>query len=180
MTIDRPAVTFSATLMGNAGTPTGTVSFRDNGTIIASCAAVPLANGKASCKTASLAAGTHPITGLYSGNAEYTSSVAGPITHTVKGGTAATKLGIDSSLYASPVGQSVTFTVTVSGSGTPTGTIDFQDNGVSIPGCASVALAGGVASCPTASLAPGSHAIKGFYSGSAGPGVAGPITETIS
>ena len=128
------SVTFTASIMGNLGTPTGTVTFRDNGAAITSCISMPVTNGNATCTTASLAAGTHPITGLYSGDAVYGAGVAGPITQTVKG-VVATKLTIDSSRYTSTAGQNVTFTVTVTGgSGTPTGAVNFQDNGSSIAG----------------------------------------------
>jgi len=168
--------------MGNSGSPTGTVTFRDNGVSIAGCVSMALSAGKATCTISSLAAGTHPITGLYSGDATYSSGVAGPITETVKG-VVGTKLSIDSSRYTSTVGQNVTFTVKVTGNGTPTGTVNFQDNGASIAGCASVSLNNsGVAKCSTNRLAAGSHPIKGLYSGDAnnGAGVAGPITQTVN
>ena len=144
-------MTFTATVMGNAGTPTGTIAFRDNGAAIAGCAPVALANGKATCTTSGLAGGTHPITGLYSGNATYSSGVAGPITQTVKG-SVATRLAIDSSRYTSTAGQSVTLTVKVTGNGTAAGSVNFQDNGSSIAGCASIALdATGTGTCTTSS-----------------------------
>ena len=176
------SVTFTAIIMGSAGTPTGTVTFRDNGASIAGCVSVALSAGKATCTTSSLAAGTHPITGLYSGDTTYSSGVAGPITQTVQG-VVATALTIDSSRYTSTVGQNVTFTVKVTGSGTPSGTIGFQDNGASIAGCSSVALnSNGVAKCTTNRLTRGSHTIKGLYSGNANnsAGVAGPITQTVN
>jgi hypothetical protein len=166
--------------MGNAGTPTGTVTFRDNGASIAGCVSVALNAGRATCTTSALAAGAHPITGLYSGDATYSSGVAGPITQTVKG-VVATKLTIDSSRYTSTLGQNVTFTVKVTAGSTPTGSVNFQANGTTIAGCGSVALNGsGVAKCSTSALARGSYAIKGMYSGNVGPGVAGPITQTVN
>jgi hypothetical protein len=97
------SVTFTATVMGNAGTPTGTMTFRDNGASIAGCVSVPINAGRATCTTSALAAGAHPITGLYSGDATYSSGVAGPITQTVKG-VVKTKLTIDSSRYTSTFG----------------------------------------------------------------------------
>jgi hypothetical protein len=175
-------VTFTANVMGNNGTPTGTITFRDNGVAIAGCSSVALSGGKATCTTSALAAGKHPITGLYSGNATYSSGVAGPITQTVVG-VVGTTLTIDSSRYTSTLGQNVTFTVKVTGNGTPTGTVNFTDNASSIAGCASVSLnSNGVAKCTTNGLARGSHAIKGLYSGngSNSAGVAGPITQTVN
>ena len=99
------------------------------------------------------------------------------------GGTASTQSGltIDSSSYTSSVGQAVKFTVVVTGPVTPTGRVDFQDNGATIAGCSGVQLAGGVATCTTASLAAGTHPIRGWYYGDAdnSAGIAGPITQTV-
>jgi hypothetical protein len=178
------SVTFTARLIGNAGTPGGTVNFRAAGTTIAGCGAIPMANGQATCTTSSLGTGTWAITGLYSGDGTYTAAQAGPITQTVTGaGATSTKAGltIDSSSYTSSVGQAVTFTVVVTGPVAPTGSVDFQDNGTTIAGCAGVALSGGSARCTTAGLAAGSHPIRGWYYGDANnsAGIAGPITQTV-
>jgi hypothetical protein len=80
----RQSVTLTAKLMGNAGTPTGTVAFQDGTSTIAGCASVAIANGTASCTTKSLSSGRHPLRGYYSGNATYGAGIAGPITITVK------------------------------------------------------------------------------------------------
>jgi hypothetical protein len=185
------SVTFTVAIVGNDGSATGTVAFSDNGIVIAGCAAVPLAGGKALCNTTALAAGTHAITGAYSGDATYAAAVAGPITQTVTAppppaptiGTLPVAATMDSSAYTIGAGTTVTFTAVVSGSsGTPTGAIAFKDNGIVIAGCESVALAGGRALCSTSALAAGSHKITGSYAGDAtyGPGVAGPITQTVT
>ena len=61
----------------------------------------------------------------------------------------------------------MTFTATVSsGAGVPTGTIEFQSDGTTIPGCGSEALDAGVATCTTDTLDAGTHAITADYSGS--------------
>ena len=143
---------------------------------------MPLSAGQAACTT-SLSAGTYAITGLYSGDGTYASATAGPITQTVTGASSSTAsygLTIDSSSYTSSVGQAVTFTVAVTGNA-PTGTVDFQDGGVTIAACAGVPLSGGVARCTTAALAAGSHPIRGWYYGDANnsAGIAGPITQTV-
>jgi hypothetical protein len=64
------SVTFTATLASkNHGpVPTGTVTFEDGGTALAT---VSLANGVASFTTSSLTVGNHFITAAYSGNATY-------------------------------------------------------------------------------------------------------------
>jgi hypothetical protein len=177
-------VTFTATFSGSAGTPTGTVDFRDGATSISGCASVVLSNGSASCTTSGLAVGSHSITAAYSGNASYNPGTSPAVTQAVDGGSgsASASLGIDSSAYTITAGQSVTFTVTLSGNaGTPTGTINFRTGSVSIAGCGAVAIAAGSATCTTSSLAAGSHAVTGLYSGGGnyGAGIAGPITQTV-
>ena len=77
-------VTFTAAVMGNFGTPTGTIAFNDGTGAIRGCEAVAIAGGKATCTTSSLARGSHPIRGMYSGSAAYGPGVAGPITETVR------------------------------------------------------------------------------------------------
>ncbi len=167
-------VTFTAFVTGeNGGSPTGTVSFTDNGNAIPNCTAVPLVpqqNGStATCTTTSLAVGSHTIQGSYSGDNNYKSS-QGSIPYTV------TKADTTTSLTANPPGQSqylqpVTFTATVTGAfgGSPTGTVSFTDNGNAIPNCTAVPLVpqqnGSTATCTTTSLAVGSHTIQGSYSG---------------
>jgi hypothetical protein len=90
---------------------------------------------------------------------------------------------MDSSSYTINAGQSVTFTVRVIGNGTaPTGTVTFKANGNVINGCSSMAVSNGQALCTTTTLAAGSWAITGAYSGDPtyGAGVAGPITQTVN
>lgn len=179
------SVTFTARILGNGATPTGSIAFKSDGAAIAGCGSVMLANGSAACSTSSLPGGTHAITGLYSGDSSYGAALAGPIPETVTGsGASATvslpsSFGMDSSSYTSSAGQSVTFTATIPGAG---GTVGFSDNGAAIAGCGAVTVSGGgTATCTTASLASGAHAITGLYSGNGGypAGVAGPITQTV-
>jgi hypothetical protein len=86
------AVTFTATVVVNAGTGTtnapsaapvgGSVTFRDGGTPIA--AAVPIdAGGVASLSTSSLTAGPHNITAQYGGAAGFAASTSAILVQTV-------------------------------------------------------------------------------------------------
>src|SRR5213075_1895603 len=63
-------VTFTATVSSAGGTPTGMVSFKDNGSAI-NCSNVGGqtldASGVATCHSSSLTAGTHTITADYNG-----------------------------------------------------------------------------------------------------------------
>jgi len=156
------AVTYTATVSGAAGTPTGTVTFRDGGSVLGT---VPLDGaGKASLTTAAVGGGSHTITATYNGDASYGASTSAPLSQTVNpGGAAAT---LTSSLNPSSLGQPVTFTATVSGSGaTPSGSVTFRDGPASL---GTVALNGaGVATLTTGGLATGSHSITAVYGGDA-------------
>jgi hypothetical protein len=79
---------------------------------------------------------------------------------------AGTTTSVTSSANSAAVGQSVTFTATVTpvapGSGTPTGTVTFLDGGSSI---GTGMLSGGVATLTTSALAAGDHTITTSYAG---------------
>ncbi|MGB6746261.1 MAG: Ig-like domain repeat protein, partial [Terracidiphilus sp.] len=76
-------------------------------------------------------------------------------------------------------GDSITLTATVSGSGTPTGTVAFSDNGTTISGCGAVAVSSGQAQCST-TMAQGYHPIDAMYSGGGGSGPSsGSLTQLI-
>ena len=69
------SVTFTASVTGIGSDPTGTVTFKDGGTALAT---VALTGGRAAYATASLATGKHSITAVYSGDSGFdggTSSV---------------------------------------------------------------------------------------------------------
>ena len=76
----------------------------------------------------------------------------------------ATSTALVSSLNPSTVGQSVTFTATVTGA-SPTGTVQFKDGAANLG--SAVALSGNVATLTTSALAQGSHAITAVYGGDA-------------
>jgi hypothetical protein len=71
------SVTLTATVAAvapGAGTPTGTVNFKDGGSTIGTCSAQPLSGGQATCSTSSLSVGSHTITAVYSGGTNFTTS----------------------------------------------------------------------------------------------------------
>jgi hypothetical protein len=95
--------------------------------------------------------------------------------------TAPTATTMISSQNPSTVGQSVTFTATVSplaGSSTPTGTVTFRDGIVDL---ATVPLAGGSATFSTSALALGSHVITVVYNGDATylTSTSAPLTQDV-
>jgi DNA-binding beta-propeller fold protein YncE len=77
-------------------------------------------------------------------------------------GPGGTSTVVVSSVNPSTVGQSITFTATVTGAN-PTGTVQFADGGASLGGA--VVLTGGTASLTTAALAQGAHSITAAYGG---------------
>ncbi len=189
-------VTFTATV-GASGTtppgarpPQGTVEFTDGGVDIAGCSAVVLdGSDMANCPTTYAVSGSHDIVATYSGGVvgddTYSGSVSPELTQGV--GVAPSTTVLSSS--ANPVGrkQSLTYVATVTGTGPPTGTVEFSDGGVDIPGCSAVTLdASAVATCTTKySKVTGkkvpAHQIAAVYSGDdANSGSNGSYTQTVS
>src|SRR6202158_1428998 len=112
---------------------------------------------------AQVAAGTPPgsITNTATASASNATAVSGSATNSVILQT--TSVAVASSLNPSLVGQSVTFTATVSvSSGTPTGTVTFKD-GTATLGTGPVS--GGQATFATGALTGGPHAITAIYGG---------------
>jgi hypothetical protein len=91
------AVTFTATVSSAAGTPTGTVDFRDGATVLSTVALN--AAGQATFTTSTLAAGSHSITGVYSGDASNTTSTSAALSQTI------TSAGLNFSIAAAPSGS---------------------------------------------------------------------------
>jgi hypothetical protein len=141
-----------------AGTPTGTVTFKDGATVLATHS---LSSGKATYATTALAVGSHSITATYNG-ATYFKTSGGSLTEVVENSSTTT---LASSLNPSEFGQSVTFTATIAhtGTGTPTGTVTFK-NGAVVLGTGTVS--GGKATLSTSTLTVAtSHSITAVYSG---------------
>ena len=141
----QSGVTFTATVAGSIGTPTGTVQFLTNGMSFGG--AVTLSGGSASLALpVTMPAGNYTVAAAYSGDSIFTASSG-----TLSGGQtvnlAASSTAVVSSSAPSASGQSgVTFTATVSdassaSSGTPTGTVQFKTNGVNFG--SAVTLSGG-------------------------------------
>jgi large repetitive protein len=172
-TVSGQSVTYSATVAVVApavGAPTGRVNFEDGGVTIAGCGSKALASGTAACSTTYSIAGTHTITAIYSGDPSFATSTSPSLTQTVN--EASTSTAVASSVNPSVAGQSVTITATVSaiapGSGTRTGTVNFQDGGVTITGCAAQAVsAAGTATCSASLATVGAHPLTAIYSGDA-------------
>jgi hypothetical protein len=156
-------VTFTSTytqVVGTDPTPTGTVTFYDNGTQIG--AVQTLVNGAASVRTAALALGSHTITAVYSGDANYQGSTTTLTPAQVVNVVTTTTLTTSAGTVI--FGTGTTFTATVTGStGTPTGSVTFVDATTGAV-LGTVGLSGGVAQL-TAVVPAGTHTIQAIYSG---------------
>lgn len=160
------SVTFTATVAAvppGTGTPTGQVTFQHGNSVLAQ---VPLnSSGVASFSTSTLAQGNNSITATYASDSIFAAS-SGSVVQVVQN--FATTTTVTSSPNPSLVGQSVTFTATVtSGSGVPVGSVTFAEGSTVL--AANVAVDGsGHASFSTAALAAGSHVITATFTGAAG------------
>ena len=150
-------VTFTATVTPSSG-PTGSVTFKDGLTIIGT---QPLSGGQASYQTSSLLAGTHSITAVYGGDANFGASTSAVLTQTVSKANSTTTIASNNN--PSIFGQNVTLRATVSPSGA-TGTVQFFD-GATLLGAPT--LSSGTASLSISTLSTGSHSITATYSGDA-------------
>src|SRR5207247_3778697 len=125
------------------------------------------ASGVATFTTTALGAGSHAITVVFGGDTNFATSTSAALAQTVN--QASTTTAVTSSANPSVFGQPVTFTATVSavapGAGTPSGTIQFQTNGVNFG--SPVTLSGGSAtSIAVSTLAVGSTTtVTAQYSG---------------
>src|SRR5260370_923112 len=158
------AVTFTATVKPatGSGTPTGTVTFNDGATVLG---AGTLSGATATFTTSGLTGGTHSITAIYSGDANFAGGTSPALMQTVN------KVGDSTSVASSNnpsiFGSAVTFTATVkpaTGSGTPTGTVTFND-GATVLGAGT--LSGAAATFTNSRLTARTHSITAIYGGHA-------------
>jgi hypothetical protein len=146
---------------------TGTIQFTVDGVAVAN---VPLIAGQARYSSNTLATGAHVIGASYDGNAAYLPSASPALTQSVGPVLRPTTTVVTSNRNPTATfGQNITFTATVrpvTGTGTPTGTIQFSVDGTNV-GAALPLNAQGRATYSTAGLSAGIHNIVAVYSGSA-------------
>jgi len=154
-------VTFTATVNVTApaaGTPTGTVTFKDGAATLGTGA---LSGTTATFSTTALTTGSHTITAVYGGDTNFATSTSSNLTQVVNN--SATTTTVVSGTNPSKFGQSVTFTASVStSSGTATGTVTFMD-GVTTLGTGT--LSAGSTTFTTSALSVGTHNITAVYGG---------------
>ena len=156
------AVTFTAAVTGTGGTPTGSVTFKDGGTVLGT--ATLDGTGHTSFTASSLPAGTHPISAVYGGDSNFASSTS-PVVNQISGQASSTT-ALNVAPNPAAAGAPVVFTATVTGVGSsPTGTVTFRDGG-SVIG-SSPLNGSGTATLTSSSLAAGNHSITATYGGDA-------------
>ena len=179
------AVKFSVTVTGASPTTpnvaiTGTVTLMDGPTAIGTGALAALgtnpATGSTVISVSALAIGTHPITAVYAGDANYYASTSGILSETINLATSTNTLAASTT---TPIAtRPVTLTATLSSNGgTPTGSVTFLDGAIAI-GVGN--LANGIASVTTATMTVGPHAITAVYGGDAKDGASTSNVVTVT
>ncbi len=169
--VTNQPVTLTASVAVGAGSPTGRVAFSLDGSPIVGCQDAPLTSGTATCPTvfdATESPATVTATYKPDSAAEATGSTSLPATIDVT--PAPTSTTVRSSVSILAVGQTATYTATVTpgraGPVSPTGTVGFADGGNPIAGCMSQPLsAGGTATCSVRYTTAHAHAITATYGG---------------
>jgi len=113
-------VTFTATVSPSAAT--GSVTFYDSGTSLGSAS---LSSGLASFATSSLAAGSHSITAIYSGNSTYAGSTSASLNETIK---TITSVALAPQTATIAAGASQQFTLTATYSDNSQGNVSSSAN----------------------------------------------------
>jgi probable HAF family extracellular repeat protein len=173
VTFGQP-VTLTAVVTGDG--PTGNVQFFDGATSLA--APVALTGNVATFTTSTLALGTHSITAAYKGDPSNSPSTSPALSEFISANAPTTTVLV-ASVNPIIVGQSVTFTATVTGT-SPTGSIQFLDGAGSLGSPA--ALTSGTAAVTASGLTIGTHSITAVYPGDTtnAPSTSAILSEVVS
>lgn len=155
-------ITFTATVTGvNSSIPTGNVNFDDGTTVLATA---PLnALGVATYVNSTLVAGTHTITAVYDGDADYAASTSTQIiTETISQSATATTLSTSTTNSISGRPITLTANVTALGDSAPTGTVNFMNGNILL---GTESLNNGTALFTTSTLGIGADNVTALYSG---------------
>jgi hypothetical protein len=157
------AVIFTAAVSASAGTPSGTVTFKNGGVTVGT--GLLNASIQATLTLTNLAVGSHTLTAEYAGDINFNGSNSSALPQAVN--QASANVSVASSANPSAWLHTVTFTATVAaaspGAGLPTGDVTFRNDGSAI---GSGTLNGsGQATLSLSSLAVGSHSITADYDG---------------
>jgi len=156
-------ITFSATVTGNGGTPTGSVVFSVDGANVNTTAVD--ATGTASFADSALAVGNHTVAAAYSGDTNDGPSTSAGLAEVVRAIPTVTNLGTSASSGPNP--QAILVATALGSTGpTPTGTITFTSSSTQkMIGSATLDSSGVATVVPD--LPPGSYSVVATYSGDA-------------
>ncbi len=170
--VTNEPVTLIATVSSILGSPSGTITFADDGVPIAGCEpkSVTPTDATAICQT-TFAASTSPeqLTATFSPHAGsiFAGSATGAIV-TLSRDSTSTAVGAAKTV---DTGAPTTYVATVAppavrpGPTTPSGSVEFLDGGHPIAACAAQTLSNGQAACTVTYQAAGTHSITAQYSG---------------
>ncbi len=171
------SVTLTATVMGSSGTPTGTVTFFDNGVVLGTS---PLdGSGAATLPVSTFTAGSHPLSAQYSGDSNYDFADSNQVTQNVTG--VATHFAVSAPASATRH-TPFNFTVTAQDASNNTvvgysGTVRFSssDSLAALPANSTLTNGTGIFSATLAT--PGNQTITATDIANASiTGISGPIT----
>jgi autotransporter-associated beta strand protein len=157
-------VTFTATVTGTGGTPTGSVTFFSlDGSLTPTT--VTLTAGKANFVISGFGVGAHTVSAKYNGDTVFAANTGASPTATLTVNKANTTVTVTSSAATTTVSTAVTFTASVAtvapGAGVPTGQVQFKIDNVVQPTL--VNIVAGKASLTVSNLAVGTHTITATY-----------------
>ena len=184
------SATFTTTIsvkIPGAGTPGGTVEFKDGAADISGCGSQPVdtTTETATCTTSALSVAGHTVSASYGGDVNFNgSTTASALTQTVN--RASTATGVNSANNPSIQGSNVSFTSTISvtapGAGTPTGTVTIKDGATTL-GTGTLNTIGNVTTATVNSsvLSVGAHSITAAYAGNSNflASSSTPITQYV-
>ncbi len=169
-------VVFTANVSGASDTPSGSIDFLINGTTLSTTS---LVDGQAQFDAGVLAAGSYSVTAAYGGDDIYAADSAG-MTQTINPAGVAVTLSSPGSLV---FGQTASFPVSVSslsGYGTPTGSVILYDPTGAFAGSATLDDSGDASILMTAANV-GSGDFEASYAGDDNfAGGSGSVSETVS
>jgi len=153
----------------------GTITFLDGGNVIGVVPA-PLVNGSATYTVSNLAAGSHSLTAVFSGDASYASSTSPVFTQAVNKVTPMVSVAVLApATNPSMFNQSVSFTASVTPN-TATGTIQFLIDGSNFGTAKNITVSGSANSDAITTLSVGTHSITAVYSGDGNCNTANTLT----
>jgi RHS repeat-associated protein len=168
------STTLTATVSGS--NPTGTVTFKDGSTTLGTGT---LSGGTATLGISTLGVGSHNLTAVYAGDTNYLTSTSAGLSQVVNSALVASTTTLSTSATPAALGSAVSFSASVTGGSSPTGSVTFMD-GSNTLGTGS--LSNGVATLAVSSLTAGGHSITAVYAGDSlnGPSTSPALMQTIT